>query len=333
MSTSALATLELLRDCSQEEIAELDQRLRPRNFDTGQVLMREGEPGSFFALLVRGSVVVSRATPTGPETLAFAGPGSIGGELALLRGRTRSATVTARGPGLALTGDADALDFLLGLPGVHDRIRGIASARLAQDVRPVTATLSDGSEILLRPLLPTDRAAYTATLGEQSAEWRRRRFFTASNPSARIIDYLLDIDFVDHFAWVVLEHEHADRGLGVARYIRVVDASDHAEVAMAVAEGHQGLGLGTLLLGACAVAASAAGIDRFDATVQADNASMRRVFAKAGATSAFSEPGVIRAEMATSAAAELLEPSLRSRLHEATHDIVTAAGLALTAPD
>jgi RimJ/RimL family protein N-acetyltransferase len=259
-----------------------------------------------------------------------AGPGSIGGELALLRGQTRSATVTARGHGLALTGDAAALDFLLSLPGVHNRVRALASARLAQDARPVAAALSDGSEVLLRPLLPTDRAVYTATLEEQSAEWRRRRFFTASNPSARIIDYLLDIDFVDHFAWVVLEHEHADRGLGVARYIRAADAIDHAEIAMAVSEGHQGRGLGTLLLGACGVAASAAGIDQFVATVQADNEPMRRVFAKVGATSAFEEPGVVHVELAAAAAAQLLEQSLRAQLHGATHDIVTAAGLALT---
>jgi len=295
--------------------------------------MHEGEAGSFFALLVRGSVTVSRATPTGPETLAVAGPGSIGGELALLRDQVRTATVTARGAGVALIGDADDLDFLLGLDGVHDRIRDLASTRLAQDVRPVSIALADGTEVVLRPLLPSDRAAYTATLDEQSDDWRRRRFFTATKPSARIIDHLLDIDFVDHFAWVALEHEAADRGLGVARYIRVADTADTAEIAMAVTEGHQGRGLGSLLLGAIGVAATEAGIHRFVATVQADNVPMRAVFAKAGATTAFSEPGVIDVDLDTVAAAGLLEPGLRAELHAATHDIVTAAGLALTASD
>jgi CRP-like cAMP-binding protein len=328
-----LATLELLTDCSPDEIAALEQRLRSRSFEPGEVLMHEGEAGSFFALLVRGSVTVSRMTPTGSETLAVAGRGSIGGELALLRKQVRTATVTARGPGVALIGDSNDLDFLLGLPGVHDRIRNLASTRLARDVRPVATALADGSEILLRPLLTSDRAAYTATLEEQSAEWRRRRFFSATKPSARIIDHLLDIDFVDHFAWLALEHEYSDRGLGVARYIRVADEADHAEIAIAVAEGHQGHGLGSLLLGATGVAALEAGIDEFVATVQADNDSMRAVFAKAGATTAFSEPGVVRAELHTAAAAELLEPGLRAELHSATHDVVTAAGLALTTSD
>src|SRR5687767_12109614 len=173
MIASELATLELLSDCSTDEIAQLERRLRSLSFDAGQVLMREGETGSFFALLVRGSVTVSRATPAGPETLAVAGPGSIGGELALLRNQARTATITARGPGVALIGDADDLDFLLGLPGVHDRIRDLASARLAQDVHPVRTALRDGSTVLLRPLLPSDRAAYTATIDEQSVEWRR----------------------------------------------------------------------------------------------------------------------------------------------------------------
>ena len=99
---------------------------------------------------------------------------------------------------------------------------------------------------------------------------------------------------------------------------------------MAVAEGHQGHGLGSLLLGAIAVAASEAGIDHFVATVQADNDSMRSVFAKAHATTEFSEPGIVQAELGTAAAAELLEPGLRAELQNATRDIVTAAGLALT---
>jgi RimJ/RimL family protein N-acetyltransferase len=241
--------------------------------------------------------------------------------------------VTARGSGIALIGDADDLDFLLGLHGVHDRIRDLASARLAHDVRPVAATPAGGAEVVLRPLLPSDRAAYTATLEDQSADWLRRRFFTASRPSARVIDHLLEIDFVDHFAWLALEHERADRGLGVARYIRDTDTPDQAEVAIAVTEGHQGRGLGSLLLGAIGVAASAAGIERFVATVQTDNDPMRAVFSKTGATTAFSEPGVVRAELDTTAAAALLEPILRAALDAATRDIVTAAGLALTTSD
>lgn len=330
MIASELASLELLSDCSEDEIAQLEHRLQSRPFESGQVLMREGEAGSFFALLVRGSVIVSRTTRTGSETLAVAGPGSIGGELALLRNQARTATVTARGPGVALIGDTDDLDFLLDLPGVHDRIRDLASARLAADVRPVVVALRDGTSVMLRPLLPSDRAVYTATIDDQSSEWRRRRFFSASKPSARVIDHLLDIDFIDHFAWVAFERVDAARGLGVSRYIREPDEADIAEIAMAVTEGHQGRGLGSLFLGATGVAASEAGIDRFVATVQADNDSMRAVFAKAGATTGFSEPGVVRAEMATAAAADLLEPELQAALRAATHDIVTAAGLALT---
>jgi CRP-like cAMP-binding protein len=332
VTASELASVELLSDCTPDEIAELDQRLRSLSFEPGEVLMREGEAGSFFALLVRGSVTVSRTTPTGTETLAVAGPGSVGGELALLRKQVRTATVTARESGTALVGDASDLDFLLGLPGVHDRIRDLASARLAQDVRPVTAALADGTEVVLRPLLPSDRAAYTATLEEQSSEWRRRRFFSASKPSPRIIDYLLDIDFVDHFAWLALENEHADRGVGVARYIRDAEVPDRAEVAIAVTEGHQGQGIGSLLVGAVGVAASAAGIERFVATVQSDNDPMRAVFAKAGARTVFSEPGVLHTELDTTSAAALLEPSLRAAVDAATRDIVTAAGLALTDP-
>jgi hypothetical protein len=56
---------------------------------------------------------------------------------------------------------------------------------------------------------------------------------------------------------------------------------------------------------------------------------MRAVFAKAGGVSAWEEPGVIRVETSADAAAKLIDPSVRAQLRSTTHDIVTAATLAL----
>lgn len=332
MGESRLASLDLLSGCTREEIVELRHRLEQRSLAAGEVLMRQGAPGAFFALVVDGEVTVEREAPAGSEVVATAGPGSIVGELALLLDRARTATVRASRPSVVAVGDADDLDHLVGLTGVHERMESLATRRLAESVRPTPIRLRDGTEIVLRPLLPADRAAYASAIGALSADSLRRRFLTGGRPSSRMIDYLVDIDYVDHFAWVVQEPDHLDEVLGTARFVRLSGVHDHAEVAFEVADDHQGRGIATQLLGAIGVAAAAAGVEVLEATVLHDNAPMRAVFDKIGATATFGDPGEIHLEMAPAAAAGLLDPAHRDEIDRAVRDIVTAAGLALTRP-
>jgi len=70
-----------------------------RRFEKGEVLMRQGEPGSYVFLLAAGRVKVARVDANGNEfLLAVRGVGDIVGELAVLGGGMRSATVTALVP-------------------------------------------------------------------------------------------------------------------------------------------------------------------------------------------------------------------------------------------
>lgn len=330
MDELGLTSLALVDGCAKEQLARLERLLQPRHLKAGDVLMRERDDGSFFALLLSGELEVTRTTEDGPQQLAVVGPGSVIGELALLRGRPRTATVSATKPTLAATGDQAALELLLDIPEVYDRMRHLASARLAADCRPVATMLPDGRPILLRPLLPSDREAFTSAVQHLSPDSLRRRFFTPGQPSERMIDYLVDIDFVDHFAWVVLHPDRPDEGMATARYVRSGDAPGTAEVAFGVIDAEQGRGIGSLLLGAIGAAGLAAGIERFTASLLHTNQAMKSVFAKANATFGVSEPGVITAELDVAAAADLLDPDLRRELDAAVHDVVTAAGLALT---
>jgi CRP-like cAMP-binding protein/GNAT superfamily N-acetyltransferase len=335
-----LASLELLSDCTPDQIDALDRRLDVRELEAGAVLMRQGDRGTDFALLIDGELVVERehegeeadaGVPT-VERVADAGPGSILGELALLLHRRRNATVRAAGAATVAVGDTDDLDALLALPGVHDRLENLASRRLAESLRPVTIELRSGQPILLRPLLPADRAAYASAIGALSADSLRRRFLTGGRPSSRMIDYLVDIDYVDHFAWVVQDPERRDAVLGTARFVRLAEDHARAEVAFEVADDHQGRGIATLLLGAIGVAAASAGVDVLVATVLLDNAPMRAVFDKVGAAASFGDPGEIHLEMTPADAAALLDAGLRHELDLAVRDIVRAAGLALARP-
>jgi CRP/FNR family transcriptional regulator, cyclic AMP receptor protein len=70
-----------------------------RRFEQGEVMMRQGEPGSYVFLLVAGRVKVARVDADGNELLlAVRAVADIVGELAVLGGQMRSATVTALVP-------------------------------------------------------------------------------------------------------------------------------------------------------------------------------------------------------------------------------------------
>lgn len=323
-----LGALPLLEGATDDQVRHLAECMSPGRAAPGEVLGREGEPGDVFWLLLEGAVEVTVSTPSGKHRLAEAGPGSIIGELALLRGRPRTATVIAVEACRYLCGRGDAMERLLAIDPVRARIRRLASTRLAQDARPLPWALPDGTRILLRPLLHSDRAALDSALHAMSRESIRRRFFSAVAPSSRLVDYLIDIDYVDHFAWAVLDAPTGE-GVGVGRYIRQPGSAD-AEMAFTTVDRFQGHGIGTFLLGALGVAAREAGLTRLVAYVMEDNLPMRAVFAKAGGHTKYDDPGVVQVTVDPADASALLDPSLQEAIAATVHDVVTAASLALT---
>ena len=74
-----------------------------RRFARGAMLMYEGEPGERVMILLQGRVKVTRVEPGGHETLlSIRDPADIVGELSLVAGQPRVASVTALEPVLAL---------------------------------------------------------------------------------------------------------------------------------------------------------------------------------------------------------------------------------------
>lgn len=331
-----LAALDVLAGCSAEDLDAVAARMAVKSLARGAVLMRQGQPADGFALLLEGEVVITRREGGKERVLGRAGKGSILGELGVLQRQARTATVTAATPVLAAFGTADILLQLIDHEPVLDRLRRLASARLAHNVVPVPATLPGGAGVHLRPLLPEDRSGYSAAVGSLSPDSRRRRFFSAGRPSGAMVDHLIDIDFVDHFAWLVLADPapgtSSATGLATGRYVRDDHDLTVAEVAFGVVDHFQGQGIGTLLLGAVGVAAGEAGIRLIYGHVLEDNAPMLAVFAKAGGRTSFGEPGVRRVELDPRRASGLLDPILAEALRAAAHDVVTAASLALTSP-
>lgn len=143
--------------------------------------------------------------------------------------------------------------------------------------------MRDGSSIRIRPIEPEDRPELAAGFERLSPESRFRRFLS---PLPRLteaqLDYLTRVDHHDHEALVALEAE-AERGIAVARYVRI--DGDRAEPAVAVADDWQGRGVGTTLLDALSERAYAEGIRCFQATVLATNERALGLLHSLGATS------------------------------------------------
>jgi CRP/FNR family transcriptional regulator, cyclic AMP receptor protein len=86
----------LLQDLPEDSLERLAARARRRVYRRGEVLFHEGDPGDALVLLERGTVKVLVYAESGDETvLAIVGPGESFGELALIDGEARSATVQA----------------------------------------------------------------------------------------------------------------------------------------------------------------------------------------------------------------------------------------------
>jgi GNAT superfamily N-acetyltransferase len=144
--------------------------------------------------------------------------------------------------------------------------------------------LRDGTRVRLRPIGPADRARLAAGFERLSRESRYHRFFTAMPElPEKMLDRLVATDGWKHVAIgaeVATDDPALAQGLGVARFIRLDDAPDVAEVAVAVIDEKQGLGLGTLLLTALVEAARERGIRRFRAITQSENAAARALVAE-----------------------------------------------------
>lgn len=96
-----------------EVLEQLLASTNVRTFREGEAVCREGDPGDSMFLLVEGAVEVSTADPVGrPLVLAVLNEGEFFGEVALVTGRPRTATVAARGPATVLEITREQVDSL-----------------------------------------------------------------------------------------------------------------------------------------------------------------------------------------------------------------------------
>ena len=91
----ALATLPFFKGLNGQELDRIAARLQTQRFGDGETVFFAGEPGDRYYIIREGKALVTLPDGRPARTL---GPGDGFGDLALLFGRPRSATVSAVGP-------------------------------------------------------------------------------------------------------------------------------------------------------------------------------------------------------------------------------------------
>lgn len=142
--------------------------------------------------------------------------------------------------------------------------------------------LPDGARVLIRPIRPDDKGLLADGLRRLSPQSAQRRFLTPKRSFSRAeLRYLTEVDGRDHVALVVeYPADPVRRLIAVARFVRLNDDPEAADVAFTVADDWQGRGLGSLLGKKIAARARLLGIRRFTATMASDNVPAHRLMAK-----------------------------------------------------
>ncbi|HYD08748.1 MAG TPA: GNAT family N-acetyltransferase [Acidimicrobiales bacterium] len=135
------------------------------------------------------------------------------------------------------------------------------------EVEPRTYVL-DGRNIVVRGLEPTDRDGIARFLRGLSTETMYRRFFSLPRVDDRLLDL---VAWADHRCQESIVALDGDDVVGLASYERCQCDDGAADVAIVVGDDWQHHGLGTVLMRVLGGVAHRRGVDRFTASMLADN--------------------------------------------------------------
>jgi ATP-binding cassette, subfamily B, bacterial len=109
-TVTELSRVELLAGLPGEQLLEIARRMERREVPPGQRVVREGEPGERFYIVLSGIFAVSQ-DDLGPRRVLR--PGDYFGEVALAMNVPRTASVRALTPAVVASCDRETFDELL----------------------------------------------------------------------------------------------------------------------------------------------------------------------------------------------------------------------------
>lgn len=112
---TSLKNTEIFRELPDEELARLSSRLQERNYPPNTAIVREGAPGDAMFIITSGKVEIRKRDPNSDfdVTITTLDNGACFGEMALISGNPRSATVVTAAHTKVLVLIKDDFDLLL----------------------------------------------------------------------------------------------------------------------------------------------------------------------------------------------------------------------------
>ena len=161
-----LEGVDLLQSLSADEMVRLAAEVAGVPYAAGETLFRQGEPGDTFYVMRRGRVVVLAVQGDGAEVpVARLGPGAFFGEMSLLTGEPRAATIRAETDTLVLAvGKAQFAGLLQRDPGLAARLAAVIDARQADRQAKLDAKAGADATVAARePVLDRIRRFFGMT--------------------------------------------------------------------------------------------------------------------------------------------------------------------------
>jgi CRP-like cAMP-binding protein len=125
-----LKRVPLFERCSQRELAQIAALADELDLPAARDLTSEGSAGFEFIVLVAGEADVLRKGRVVNEL----GPGDFVGEIALVTGEPRTATVKTRGPSRILVLTASGFRALMhDVPSIQDKVLAALTARIPDE--------------------------------------------------------------------------------------------------------------------------------------------------------------------------------------------------------
>ena len=124
---------------AKSEVLEREvERMKVRRYLAGQTIIREGDPAESFLILTKGGASVRQTGPSGEREISTLKPGDFFGEIGLLSGTPRNATVRAIAPTEVLELDAAGFrDLIENSTETKDRVQRSMEERLARSAEKV----------------------------------------------------------------------------------------------------------------------------------------------------------------------------------------------------
>ncbi len=155
-----LRGLSIFADLPEASVARIAERAEPRELRAGEWLFREGDPGDALYVLRSGRIEVLQEAGGRDAVIRSIASGGVLGELALLTGATRSASVRARRDSALLSIERDAFLELLE-----------SDPLFATSLSRTLARQFAGTRVAAAPREPVPRVVAVATLCDGGAEF------------------------------------------------------------------------------------------------------------------------------------------------------------------